>query len=304
MSSKELLAFSVQIIPQDQVMQCTIIRDKRGLDRSLYPTYFLHLQAIVKKDAKKDDTSSPTVDLESEGNRKPTATIGAKSTFILCGRRRKKSKTYLVSSDPYDISRVNCIAKVKSNVLGTQFNSLRLNSSGQRFEMSTIIYEANVLGFKGPRKMTVLLPQPDEEAGVSLHDAWKRNKNVIVLKNKAPVWNDESQSYVLNFHGRVTQASVKNFQLVRGSPDEVEDDPDEEPVFQMANKLKLHERGLSIPSIPAINFNPGVVLDEDIVMQFGRVSDKEFTCDVTHPLTILQAFTIALSSFDSKLACE
>lgn len=38
--------------------------------------------------------------------------------------------------------------------------------------------------------------------------------NLIELHNKTPVWNDETQSYVLNFHGRVTQASVKNFQIV------------------------------------------------------------------------------------------
>ena len=31
------------------------------------------------------------------------------------------------------------------------------------------------------------------------------------------MWNDETQSYVLNFHGRVTQASVKNFQIVHDS---------------------------------------------------------------------------------------
>lgn len=41
--------------------------------------------------------------------------------------------------------------------------------------------------------------------------------NIIELHNKAPVWNDETQSYVLNFHGRVTQASVKNFQIVHDS---------------------------------------------------------------------------------------
>lgn len=28
------------------------------------------------------------------------------------------------------------------------------------------------------------------------------------------MWNEDTQSYVLNFHGRVTQASVKNFQIV------------------------------------------------------------------------------------------
>jgi len=40
---------------------------------------------------------------------------------------------------------------------------------------------------------------------------------LVELKNKTPVWNEESQSYVLNFHGRVTQASVKNFQIIHES---------------------------------------------------------------------------------------
>lgn len=57
-------------------------------------------------------------------------------------------------------------------------------------------------------------------------------ENLLELHNKTPVWNEgtcrnehrdrfdeslrrlETQSYVLNFHGRVTQASVKNFQVV------------------------------------------------------------------------------------------
>ena len=45
--------------------------------------------------------------------------------FLLSGRRRKKSKTYLISNDPFDITRNNCIAKLKSNVLGTQFHAIR-----------------------------------------------------------------------------------------------------------------------------------------------------------------------------------
>ena len=32
----------------------------------------------------------------------------------------------------------------------------------------------------------------------------------------------ETQSYVLNFHGRVTQASVKNFQIVHDNDGESE----------------------------------------------------------------------------------
>lgn len=44
--------------------------------------------------------------------------------------------------------------------------------------------------------------------------------------------------------------------------------------------------------------------DQLVSLQFGRVSNTQFSCDVSWPLSLLQAFAIALSSFDSKLACE
>lgn len=77
--------------------------------------------------------------------------------------------------------------------------------------------------------MTVVLPgmtQSQERVRIvpngvheTLLESWKtRNlNNLIVLHNKTPVWNEETESYVLNFHGRVTQASVKNFQVVHDS---------------------------------------------------------------------------------------
>jgi hypothetical protein len=39
------------------------------------------------------------------------------------------------------------------------------------------------------------------------------NKNQIVLKNKPPIWNETNQVYQLDFGGRVTQESAKNFQI-------------------------------------------------------------------------------------------
>lgn len=46
-------------------------------------------------------------------------------------------------------------------------------------------------------------------------------------------------------------------------------------------------------------------LDEDyIFLQFGRVEDHLFTMDFQWPMTPAQAFSICLSSFDSKIACE
>ena len=46
-----------------------------------------------------------------------------------------------------------------------------------------------------------------------------QDKNDITYTiSKPPRWNDQVGAYVLNFNGRVTMASVKNFQLVE--PDE------------------------------------------------------------------------------------
>ncbi len=41
-----------------------------------------------------------------------------------------------------------------------------------------------------------------------------RSRDMLVLQNKAPSWNEHLAAYCLNFSGRVTMASVKNFQLV------------------------------------------------------------------------------------------
>lgn len=47
-----------------------------------------------------------------------------------------------------------------------------------------------------------------------------------------------------------------------------------------------------------------VIAEDYIVMQFGRVADDAFTLDYNYPLCSVQAFAIALSSFDGKIACE
>ncbi|XP_076063997.1 tub domain-containing protein ktub [Oratosquilla oratoria] len=255
----DLERFVLEPAPQGTLVKCRISRDRKGMDRGLFPTYFLHME--------RDD---------------------GKKVFLLAGRKRKKSATsnYLISADPTDLSRggESFCGKLRSNLLGTQFtiydagDGPKRNSSseksGGRQELASVVYETNVLGFKGPRKMTVVLPGMTadhtrvEFSFNSEHDGlierWKNKSmdQLIELHNKTPVWNDDSQSYVLNFHGRVTQASVKNFQIV-------------------------HENDVDY-----------------IIMQFGRVAEDVFTMDYRYPMCALQAFGIALSSFDSKLACE
>ncbi|EKX39013.1 hypothetical protein GUITHDRAFT_154541 [Guillardia theta CCMP2712] len=49
-----------------------------------------------------------------------------------------------------------------------------------------------------------------------------KEHNYIRLVNKTPRWNENLGAFCLNFQGRVTVASVKNFQLVdENSPDRV-----------------------------------------------------------------------------------
>jgi tubby-related protein 1 len=47
-----------------------------------------------------------------------------------------------------------------------------------------------------------------------------------------------------------------------------------------------------------------IVTEDYVVVQFGRVAEDVFTLDYRYPMCALQAFAVALTSFDNKLACE
>ncbi|KAJ1980146.1 hypothetical protein H4R35_001234 [Dimargaris xerosporica] len=293
-------------VPVGMVLQCKILRKRSGKKHE--PQYFLHIEDRH----------------------------GLPGLFLLSARKRKKSRNscYLIgrSKEQLVVDSSQVLGRVRSNFLGTEFvvygpgsspdkrpspaslsaptappfpasitatatatvtpdraatlsRSAANSSAGQkrtggasscdyREEHCAILYDPNILGFKGPRKMTLLLPalasdgsrQPfrptySEQVLVASHRA-RIDPSILALYNKSPQWNEESQSYVLNFNGRVTMASVKNFQIV--------------------NDCDL----------------------DYIILQFGRVEHDIFTLDFQYPITPFQAFGIALSSFDAKLACE
>ncbi|KAM4825381.1 tubby-related protein 2 isoform 3-T5 [Thomomys bottae] len=257
---EDMMAYVLRPAMVGHMVQCLIHRNKHGMDKTLYPTYQVYLEA-------------------ADGGKR----------FLLAGRKRKRSKTsnYLISMDPTDMSRdgVNFVGKVRSNVLGTKFTIFNngVNPDRKHFipmmseireELGAVCYETNVLGFRGPRKMAVILPgidrrnqrikvQPQNEQETLLSRVQQGdNEGLILLQNKPPLWSENDGAYVLDFHGRVTQASIKNFQIM------LPNDPDY------------------------------------LVLQFGRVASDTFTMDFRYPLCPLQAFAICLSSFDGKLACE
>ncbi|KAI8532214.1 hypothetical protein RHMOL_Rhmol11G0195600 [Rhododendron molle] len=107
----------------------------------------------------------------------------------------------------------------------------------------------------------------------------------LILKNKAPRWHEQLQCWCLNFRGRVTVASVKNFQLI-------------------AATQPLPPPPPSASGAPTGSQPPTQSEHDKIILQFGKVGKDMFTMDYRYPLSAFQAFAICLSSFDTKLACE
>ena len=52
-----------------------------------------------------------------------------------------------------------------------------------------------------------------QAAATNGHQSLRLRRREFVLNNKAPLWNEHSQVYQLDFGGRVTQESAKNFQI-------------------------------------------------------------------------------------------
>ncbi|KAK3012346.1 hypothetical protein RJ639_012990 [Escallonia herrerae] len=179
------------------------------------------------------------------------------------------------------------------------------------YSVATISYELNVLRTRGPRRMHCVMhsipvssiqdggtaPTPtsfphcfDEKIPLSQVPKVKEpvtdfssptlahslvsvpaSKEPLILKNKAPRWHEQLQCWCLNFKGRVTVASVKNFQLVAAV----------DPSHNVSNADQ-----------------------EKVILQFGKIGKHIFTMDYRYPLSAFHAFALCLSSFDTKPACE
>lgn len=93
----------------------------------------------------------------------------------------------------------------------------------------------------------------------------------LLLRNRAPRWHEKLQCWCLNFHGggKGYASLCEKFQLVAS-----------------------HGNGPAGPQ------------HEKITLQFGKVGEDLFTVNFRYPISAFQAFTICLSSFDTRIACE
>ncbi|KAG6424455.1 hypothetical protein SASPL_114873 [Salvia splendens] len=264
--------------PRDGPLQCLIKRDKKN------STFYLYLAL--------------------------TPSFTDQGKFLLAARRYKNGARteYIISLDPEDLSQGSkaYVGKLRSDFLGTNFtvydsqpphNGAKPSNSksGRRvaskqispqvpagnFEVGQVSYKFNLLKSRGPRRMVCSLTCPvsgEQQSCDTTHQDHLKMKQPecsspghTILKNKAPRWHEHLECWCLNFHGRVTVASVKNFQLVA-----------------TVDQSQPCGRGD----------------EETVLLQFGKVGGDTFTMDYRRPLSAFQAFAICLTSFGTKLACE
>ncbi|KAG0238589.1 hypothetical protein BGW42_004351 [Actinomortierella wolfii] len=306
-------------VPRGKRFMCRIVRKNNGVDKRINPIYELSLEdphqhtkvlllVATKRKRSKGSYYSITSNLDNAYDYDRKATdhqygvlgklrsnfLGTVFNIYSNGRNPfKEPKPAAVGSQPGTANVLTSIASMDA-VRSKGKPARKYSSAGDpeytdkkgftkrdnkqdlpiRQELGVVIYNPNVLGLKGPRKMTVLMnmmtpqgsmiecrPSESKDTLMARYSSGDRS-NLLVLKNKSPQWNEETSSFVLNFNNRVSLASVKNFQIV-------------------------HDDDL-----------------EYIIMQFGRITEDSFTMDCQYPLTPFQAFAIALTSFDAKLACE
>lgn len=170
--------------------------------------------------------------------------------FLLSARRQVRSNmtaNYLIYTDKEGADGAR-IGRMGSNFLGTCFTMYDNGrdpqkvakiqdavSSGDelvhnvlqiREELGCVTYEPNRTSV-GPRKMRVVIPDVDEN-GVSSKVVRPMSrqdrlvtrlqtgdlKDLMRFSNREPVFREDLGAYCLDFGGRVSMASVKNFQLI------------------------------------------------------------------------------------------
>ena len=188
-----------------------------------------------------------------------------------------------------------------------------------RARLGTVEYNLNPLGIHGPRQMRVEIVNTEEtetETSNGAQPVTARFKNVL------PAWNKKMRAYCLNFNARVTQPSVKNFQLlIDDDDDDNDDDAFSAAVEKNKNEVEDEENEKAPPTIDdnddddkSIAKNAASVREKQRrkretrwqkwILQFGKIGEDVYTMDFRYPFTPLQAFMVCATSLDKKLGCE
>lgn len=220
--------------------------------------------------------------------------------FAMSAKKKVSNRTsyYLISLDQTpsmdDRGAESILGKIRGNQVGSQYQFTDHGLAPDKATAPSMLRkEFGLVRFAfdsgGPSKIEVFIPAVSSTGGsatvwqpASDHDSIERAvdgavtaepkagaafriEKLFYLQNKTPKWDSAHGGHVLNFQGRVTESSVKNFQLCSFDP--------------------------TVSSSP-----------DNIILQFGRVGKNKFNMDVCYPLSPFQAFAICVACMDGKLA--
>lgn len=111
----------------------------------------------------------------------------------------------------YEIFTSFGVEKVKIGVLKPSISGKKFAFYEDREKTMQIDYESQAWGKKGPRMFKVAWTRPSLFSGRVFN---RNKKRTLFFCNKKPFFNRSTGAYMLNFSGRVTLPSPRNFQLV------------------------------------------------------------------------------------------
>ncbi|KAL9859040.1 Tubby-like F-box protein 5 [Arabidopsis thaliana] len=309
--------------PRDGIIQCYIKRDKSNMTYHLYlslsPAILVESGKFLlsAKRSRRATYTEYVISMDADNISRSSSTyIGKlKSNFL-------GTKFIVYDTAPaYNSSQI-----LSPPNRSRSFNSKKVSPkvpSGS-YNIAQVTYELNLLGTRGPRRMNCIMhsipslalepggtvPSQPEFLQRSLDESFRsigsskivnhsgdftRPKEEegkvrpLVLKTKPPRWLQPLRCWCLNFKGRVTVASVKNFQLMSAATVQPGSGSD----------------GGALATRPSLSpQQPEQSNHDKIILHFGKVGKDMFTMDYRYPLSAFQAFAISLSTFDTKLACE
>lgn len=113
-------------------------------------------------------------------------------------------------------------------------------------------------------------------------------ENCLCFHNRKPVWDNSLKTHILDFGGRVTRASVKNFQL------------DLCEIQEQATFVNYASESGEVYTYQAED-----IFSRSPSVQFGECEPRKqgetrYTLDVRYPFSVLQAFQLAMTSVENK----
>ncbi|KAE9316192.1 hypothetical protein PF008_g19072 [Phytophthora fragariae] len=235
-------------------IRCYVERDRQGLNR-LHPVFRLFLESGKQ--------------------------------FLLCAQKRTSSKTsnYLMTMEQNPTSRRSnlIVGKLRSNWTGSEYTMYDDGMSPDKTALEANV--RNILGAvefsyddMGPGRLAAQIPHVQSNGAAS---TWKDkptdatnaadSEKLLMLHNKRPHFDEKTGGHVLDFGGRVTMPSIKNFQMTC-------DTLGDETVLQFG-------RVSCQPPGPR---------------RQCKCHKSTFVMDVKYPLSPLQGFAICLATLDTK----